>query len=158
MTMSPFVRRAAARVLVVLTLLAGAVVGSSASPALAVGCYGATCTGKDPQAMGCSTGAVTLEEFTYYYTRVELRKSTACNAQWTRATNPAGTPATSCNDMWVATRGYTSADVLKGSEIQQTVCGQGQTWTTMRSNGEWVRGCVIRVWWDQPPVACTARH
>ncbi|MBO9555292.1 DUF2690 domain-containing protein [Cellulomonas sp.] len=158
MNLSPLARRAAARVLVVLTLLAGVVVGSAASPAAAVGCYGATCTGKDPQANGCAADAVTVEEFTYYYTRVELRKSAACHAAWTRASNPAGTPPTSCNDMWVATRGYDANDVLKGSQIQQTVCGQGSTWTAMRSYFEWVRGCVIRVWYDQPPVACTARH
>ena len=46
-----------------LTLLAGlllavtAVVVAPSSPALAAGCYGSGCTGRDPQVQGCSPDA-----------------------------------------------------------------------------------------------------
>lgn len=60
---------------------------------MSVGCYGDTCSGKDPQAMGCSADARTLASYRRVpdaYSDddwlVELRYSHNCQAQWTRGT------------------------------------------------------------------------
>ena len=52
----------------------------------AVGCTGASCQGKDPNAMGCDADAVTRGEFTTDTIRIELRYSRNCFAGWVRAT------------------------------------------------------------------------
>lgn len=68
------------------------------SPAQArVGCWGAGCRGKDPQAMGCNRDAITIASVIERGARVELRYSRACNAKWSRFTVPSdwlarGTP------------------------------------------------------------------
>lgn len=96
-------KRRLARVILVL-LGMSALLGSSvvmASPALAVGCYGDYCSGKDPQATGCSSGAYTVEAVPLYEWRLnyvgspdgywkrvgtlELRWSPTCKTNWARA-------------------------------------------------------------------------
>ncbi len=53
-----------------------------------VGCWGAGCRGKDPQAMGCNRDAITIASVVERGARVELRYSRACNAKWSRFTVP----------------------------------------------------------------------
>lgn len=76
-------------------LLATAVLGCSAvvataTPAAAVTCYGDYCSGKDPQATGCASGASTsaVREFSQGSTRgvLEVRYSPTCKTNWTRVT------------------------------------------------------------------------
>src|ERR1051325_10284670 len=78
-------KRIVTTVAVILVALMGNLV--IASPASATpGCYASTCTGKDPNAMGCTatdiwtTGTANTEGY------MELRKSTNCWAAWVRYT------------------------------------------------------------------------
>lgn len=73
------------------TLIGVAVLALSlwvAAPAQAeaVSCRGGSCTGKDPQAQGCTADAKTVREFTNVTLRVELRYSARCQALWARWT------------------------------------------------------------------------
>jgi hypothetical protein len=82
------VKAVLARVLLVFVMaVAGIVIGGQASAQAA--CSGAGCTGLDPQAQGCTSGATDLGG-TYYleqpgqrYSMV-VRTSSACNARWAR--------------------------------------------------------------------------
>ncbi len=60
---------------------------AKAATTQAVGCYGASCRGKDPEVMGCGADARTLASVSApgLY-RVDLRYSTRCNARWSRTT------------------------------------------------------------------------
>lgn len=73
---------AAATVAAGLLTLAGPV--SSAS---AAGCYGSGCTGKDPQATGCSADATTIKRVaapSRDYGYGDLRYSPSCGAYWVK--------------------------------------------------------------------------
>jgi hypothetical protein len=150
-----------ARMTVVLALAVGAIAAVPGAPAQAASCYLTSCNDRDPQAMGCSNSATQIiHEFTYYSGRFQLRYSPTCNAMWSRVSNPAGTPPTSCNDEWI------SLQVLRNNQviyqlIVQTPCGPGVGWTPMfgsftaGANYDYVRTCVHRVWYTEPPTACT---
>lgn len=62
-----------------------------------VGCYGEACNGKDPGAMGCEADATTaatsniVSPFGTVVGTISIRRSTACNAVWARASTNAGT-------------------------------------------------------------------
>jgi len=73
------------RSLLVIAVLAGGMVGVTASPAAAA-CNGSSCQGLDPGEEGC--GGPTLEGLWYTHWSVELRSSalTSCNARWARIT------------------------------------------------------------------------
>ncbi|WP_182546454.1 DUF2690 domain-containing protein [Halosaccharopolyspora lacisalsi] len=65
----------------------------AAQPAQAAGCYDGTCTGKDPEAMGCAADAVTVDRLVNESAIFELRYSAACHANWGRYVNGgAGSP------------------------------------------------------------------
>jgi len=49
-------------------------------------CYGHTCRGKDPNAMGCDKDAYTLTATHSREIKVELRYSARCDARWARTT------------------------------------------------------------------------
>lgn len=50
-----------------------------------VGCYGESCNGQDPGAMGCDDDATTVASSTFGPSgTVAIRRSQACNAVWTR--------------------------------------------------------------------------
>lgn len=69
------------------SLLAGAP-AQAAPQTAAVYCYGASCAGKDPSAMGCAPDAYTVHvvfvDRLGRYEGLELRYSPACNANWAR--------------------------------------------------------------------------
>jgi hypothetical protein len=80
----------------------GAVV-APASPAMAVGCTGSGCVGKDPQSNGCSTGAVGVGTVHFFLpgssssssdVSIQLRKSASCKARWARVVIDTGTWST----------------------------------------------------------------
>jgi len=54
----------------------------------AVYCYGSSCAGRDPSAMGCASDAYTVDvvfvDRLGRYEGLELRYSSACNANWAR--------------------------------------------------------------------------
>ena len=59
----------------------------AAQPAQAAGCYDGTCTGEDPEAMGCDADAVTVDRLVNEGAVYELRYSAACHANWGRYVN-----------------------------------------------------------------------
>ncbi|MDC2947174.1 helix-turn-helix domain-containing protein [Streptomyces heilongjiangensis] len=68
---------------------ANASTGVGTEPGLPAGvkCAGTGCTGKDPEAMGCTAGVVkTADEATVGTARVEVRYSETCRAAWARIT------------------------------------------------------------------------
>lgn len=67
---------------VVITLTSVGLV--QAAPAHAVSCYGDYCSGKDPEATGCSAGAVTVAWKDVTGARLELRWSATCKTNWAR--------------------------------------------------------------------------
>ncbi|NHD16346.1 DUF2690 domain-containing protein [Actinopolyspora sp. BKK1] len=58
--------------------------GASSPQRAAVGCYGPSCTGENPEAMGCGADARTLEQVYINGTAFEIRYSPACDASWGR--------------------------------------------------------------------------
>jgi Protein of unknown function (DUF2690) len=121
-------------------LLAALIMGlvlavAPAGRASAVACTWANCTGKDPQAAGCSSTGRTVREFTSVGVRVELRYSSTCHAAWTRATNPDAC----CNNHESQIRGYgTKATLLK--IYYKQFPWDGTNWTPMIGASSTMRG------------------
>ncbi|GIG87780.1 DUF2690 domain-containing protein [Plantactinospora endophytica] len=68
---------------------AGVVVVAAPSPAVAApSCSGSNCTNRNPDTNGCAPDGRTVAEAWYSMNsvRLELRRSTACNALWARMT------------------------------------------------------------------------
>jgi hypothetical protein len=72
------------RIGAILLLTAGTILVTS-EPSMAVSCTWTSCSGKDPQGQGCSTGATTKAIYSTADTTIEVRYSTACHALWARA-------------------------------------------------------------------------
>jgi hypothetical protein len=85
------VLRAVTRV-AALALIAGTAVVATAPEASAASCYDRGCDGRDPQSSGCSADAYTVASKNITFAGpthlitwpVEIRFSSACQAQWTR--------------------------------------------------------------------------
>jgi hypothetical protein len=71
------------RVAVALAMTVAAVMTATAQSSFAASCSYQTCSGKDPEVMGCSD-AVTKYEITASGIRSELRYSHSCGAYWNR--------------------------------------------------------------------------
>lgn len=54
------------------------------TPAHAVTCYGDYCSGKDPAATGCDSGAVTTKVYNTSIASLQVRWSPTCKTNWTR--------------------------------------------------------------------------
>ncbi len=161
----------------VLTCLAGlgilsTMIAAATPPAYAVGCYGGSCTGQDPVAEGCATGAYTIDSFRYYGpiaslngALLELRYSSACYAAWARVTG--GNSNGGCSSPWLY-QGQPCTMVIEGSWNRSTVAtwidawvNGYQSWTWMLSFHYWTRACLA----SRPPfsstytrIACTGWH
>ncbi len=83
--------RLAAMILATL-LISGLGLTGTATPAFAAGCTGSSCVGKDPQALGCSSGAVSLASVRPPGggPAVILRWSSSCRANWARFDDSGG--------------------------------------------------------------------
>jgi hypothetical protein len=104
------------------------------------GCYGASCNGRDPIAMGCNADAATrksaniLNPSGAIIGRVELRYSAVCNAKWSKVynnisyTTSAWMSDSSPNPMIIGGTmfGSTSANQVYGSMYSGFIkaCGQ----------------------------------
>jgi hypothetical protein len=123
-------------VVVVVALLATFVVNVSQDrPASAASCYGNTCTGKDPVAMGCAGDARTIEQFTAGF-RVELRYSPRCDAAWAKATG------TTSSRYRAAIHGFQSRTSPYPYVVQATgTPTPGGTYSRMVSFRSWVKAC-----------------
>jgi Protein of unknown function (DUF2690) len=124
------------------------VVAVTTAPAYAAGCYGHSCNYRDPQAMGCASGAQTIDEFSHGLNRVELRYSPSCFATWVRVTHtghPHNGYEGECHEQaWLtASTGYQGS----GDHYSTSVCipdssYQWTGWTAMFSFNFWVQGCA----------------
>jgi hypothetical protein len=116
-----------------------------ASPALAAGCYASGCTGKDPNVQGCSPDAFTIDEFTDFGIRFELRVSYGCWAAWTRVTN-----SVHSNTVF----GQIRSQIGQVYGVQAV---QGQVWTKMINFDQFVKACD-GPWFDSGTFNCTGWH
>ncbi|MFF2548083.1 DUF2690 domain-containing protein [Kitasatospora sp. NPDC058063] len=66
------------------TAVLAAPTASAATPQVTAGCYGSSCTHKDPMDMGCSPDAYTVESVASTLGTIELRYSPSCKANWAR--------------------------------------------------------------------------
>jgi hypothetical protein len=73
--------------LLVVAMLASGLVGVSASPSFAAGCFGTSCNGRNPDSNGCTADTV----WDYYHNgggsvqyTLQIRKSANCGAVWGR--------------------------------------------------------------------------
>ncbi len=117
-------------------LLIGIGVMAPVNPANAAGCWGQSCYGKDPEAMGCGGSTVrNLDQFEYEgrSVTVELRYSPNCYAVWTRYRNFWG------HDGAVYTKSMSTEGMATRKEFAQYREETG--WTAMVSFTEKVRGC-----------------
>jgi hypothetical protein len=127
-----------ARTRVVLLAVAAALLGVlfvvPATPAMAVGCYGTGCAGRDPNTMGCGADAYSPVTTVVGNVFVELRHSWACGASWTRIQNA------NAKD-----KAYIKNSI--GSSYTTTVgSGQSAVWTLMVANmnaNYWAQACGL---------------
>lgn len=122
--------------------------------ALAGGCFGTSCLGKDPVRMSCGS-TITKHEISDGGFRIQLRYSGECNAMWARVIAP----------NYNVNRNYTIAQVygcrsyvpardfktnvsngrsprhsyLYPAQVQHS---SGNYWTTMIPNRYWARACI----------------
>jgi hypothetical protein len=121
-------------------------------PADAAGCYGNTCTGRDPIAMGCSGDARTIDRFSAGF-RVELRYSARCDAAWVKAIG------TTSSRYRGAIHGFSS----RSAPYPYVVYGTGTptrdgTYSLMVSFRSWVAACQEYNASGWSTQGCTARH
>ena len=126
-----------------------------ATPANAVGCYSTSCSGKDPQTMGCASDAVTRTEISASGARFQMRYSPACNAAWTRTLS-----TEHFNTLFGQIISYTcsaaTASCRHGIYGAQVL--EGTNWTAMWSFTYWVRTCYSTSWYNSEPNGCSAAH
>jgi hypothetical protein len=127
-------------------------------PASASTCSGSTCNGKDPNTYGCSSDAVTLDNWTDLWLGVELRYSKKCYAAWARVRylQSVPEPGACCNIAslnWYSCSTANSTCFL-GEYTSGSVTQQGTVkWTAMRAFSYWVRACGYA-----DPTRCTRAH
>ncbi|MFE5539411.1 DUF2690 domain-containing protein [Streptomyces sp. NPDC056519] len=120
-----------------LVMMAGLLLGPGSGTATAapmILCHRDSCYGKDPQAMGCSSDAITLDTVrTGREVTIELRGSQACGAYWTRYSNYFGF------DGAVYTKSMSTPGMATRKEL---AAYRGETgWTGMVSTSQTVLGC-----------------
>lgn len=98
-------------------------------------CYGDSCTGKDPQSMGCAgDNAYSVASFTWGTVTVILRYSDWCHANWAVASNPGQTGA----DFYVENA---------SNEAQYASVNQNNgyyAWTSMVDGTVLARACLFQ--------------
>jgi hypothetical protein len=106
------------------------------SPAYAASCGGDSCSGRDPQASGCSPGAYDVGGTQHWEDRFSysMRKSDTCNARWGRL-------------VWEKYSGFTATLEIESQRYVQgpgwlpkdsqtvTYHGPGTYWTHMVADG-----------------------
>lgn len=122
------IRRRVAVVLAALSMAASASILGAPS-AMAVGCWGDYCSGKDPMATGCYADAYTAAYKDFQNGRLEVRYSPTCKTNWARVTiYPIGWALGVPTPVRLTARqdsGYTQS-VSWGERV-----GQGTYWTPM---------------------------
>jgi hypothetical protein len=140
-----------ATVLLVLAMVLGGAAVAAAPATAAASCSASGCTGLDPQSMGCSPGAITLESKEYNGVWMELRYNSDCYAAWTRYERICCSTFIPPATAYIRGSGHTYSKNLAG-----WVGEKG--WTKMVSFEEYVRSCVM-VYKDGGYVQdCTPEH
>jgi hypothetical protein len=152
--------------LALLTVFSSAGVAFGGSTASAATCYGAGCTGVDPNTSGCASGAYDLDDIMYVGVRVELRYSSACNAVWTRLTN---TDSCSVSPQYrlplAQIRAYNTSSAPASALVfsrsaAPSGCGNGYVWWSPMAgsfSAYWFRACEAYPA-DGTPFNCTSPH
>jgi uncharacterized protein DUF2690 len=146
---TPAARSFVRMLLVLMAAIGATVVVAPSSPAFAVGCNSDGCTGKDPQAQGCSSGAHSMPK-AYYGDGygIELRLSPACDAMWTRLKVDYQFDPTGYYTFRVERQRWNGqADEWQSSGVytHSKFYGTGTVWTKMvadYSSGDRTRACV----------------
>ncbi len=111
--------------------LGSLVVGVNVTPAAAVGCYGYSCNGKGPSAMGCDADAVTAVNKQIKTVYIELRHSWNCGASWVRITG--------------GSKDYAWVKNSDGAQYRKDLgSGGGSDWSAMVANigaSMWAQAC-----------------
>jgi hypothetical protein len=116
--------------------VAGAVVAQT--PAMAVGCYGDYCSGKDPESTGCSADGITVASARIpgSYTYIELRWSATCKTNWARVPSSWGTSSPSLLQAYQCATGYNQSGVVASNgsyswtrQIYSPKLGVSARWT-----------------------------
>ena len=112
--------------------MAAAMLLMPASPAYAVGCYGSSCNGRDPIAMGCANDVITADDRIIDGIYLELRHSWACGASWARISDADPEDELSVKNSLGRNYGLTLGS------------GQHSAYTPMVGNlvGQWAQACA----------------
>jgi hypothetical protein len=148
-----------------LAMIAGTAVVATAPEASAASCYDRGCDGRDPQSSGCSADAYTVASKNITFggpnglitLPVEIRFSSACQAQWTRL----WVPSPSCSAYGGVCPGVSIYRWAQGSypavSYGTSVIGNPYSWTPMvgaRTAQAQSVGCVGIVGVTQPYQLC----
>ena len=128
----------------------------------AAGCKGASCDGKDPVAMGCSSTAVTAKSVKYSGPYddlfVDLRWSAICGTNWTRIRwenrFAAGSPPPNASTLWVI------RTTIDPSTKTKVINGDGIFYTAMLNGtgGRCVKGKGIGTVFGQVAKTPSSTH
>jgi hypothetical protein len=117
-------------------VLVTALVPFPSSDAQAASCYGSTCTGLNPETMGCGFGAFTVDDETYSGAYVEKRVSGTpyCNAAWERTKNisgsskyAAGSARYGCGSFCYSQNVSSPSPISNGSRVYTPMVGPNNT-------------------------------
>jgi hypothetical protein len=128
------------RLAVATAITAAAVLTATAQSSFAVGCTWNACSGKDPQAMGC-TDAITQREVSYHHGdgdyRIELRYSANCHSVWVRMTSDTcNFPRAYLQTGYVSNNSYVLQGIFVGPNSGSGCADEIKaSWTPMSSRG-----------------------
>jgi len=116
--------------------------GANSTAAAAPGCSGSSCTGYNPETMGCGADAATGPTKTISGGKAENRQSPACNAEWERTRNTSGSSKYAagsirygCADYCYAQSVRSPAKIASGLNVFTPMKGPDST-TPTRSCGK----------------------
>jgi len=138
-------------ILLILAMALGVSAVAAAPATAAASCSASGCTGLDPQAMGCSPGAVTLEKLDFNGVQIELRYNTACYAAWTRYERICCSTHIPQATVYIRGSGNTYSKNLAGYVGEKG-------WTKMVSFEQYVRSCVMVFKDGEYYEDCTPEH
>jgi hypothetical protein len=142
--------------------LMGVTLIDAAPAAASVGCNSTGCNGKDPNAMGCSADAKTIDQYNDANgDTLELRKSTACWAAWVRFTSASYTFTgivegftNPCHPEAYPSCWHSAFEAAPWGDSIHKVA----RWSNMVSFTYWTRVCEMDYYGVLFEATCTAEH
>ena len=114
----------------------------SSEPKASHNCYGSTCTGLNPQTLGCGSDALTGPFYNSSTVLVQNRYSIHCNAEWERTTNKAGAPRYAVGSIRYGCANYcyhksvsSPSQIGDGQQIYTPMIGPDSTIPTLSCGG-----------------------